>query len=230
MPLPELEKKLGRRFADGSLLEAALTHPSFSAENQSEAPDDNQRLEFLGDAVLDLLLADHVYRNYPEKHEGMLTVLRARVVSEAGLAAVARSLNLGAYLRLGRGERGSGGATRDSNLADAMEAVMAALYLDGGLPLATEVFERLFSDAIAALRDVTQWQGNPKGRLQQLAQAHSAAEPVYTTISVEGPQHAPVFTVEARVGALAATASGPSRRAAETLAAEQLLSHWPDNG
>ena len=224
MSLPELEKKLGHRFADATLLETALTHPSYRAEHPAETQDDNQRLEFLGDAVVGLLLADFVFRKFEGRPEGVLTILRARVVSEAGLAAVARSLGLGAYLRLGRGERDGGGATRASTLSDAMEAVMAALYLDGGLPVASERFARLFSEPIAALRDGSPWQGNPKGRLQQLAHALATpTEPVYTVLSAEGPAHAPVFTVEVRVGDRAATASGPGKRAAEARAAEKLL-------
>ncbi len=211
----------GHAFADPALLETALTHPSFARENPGAA--DNQRLEFLGDAVLGFLLADLVFRGGADKPEGELTRRRASVASGAALSAKARAIGLGTSLRLGRGEAKTGGADRASNLEDAMEAVFGAVYLDGGLGAARAALERLFASELSALPSVGEWSDNPRGELQALAQARFGAQPEYGTVSASGPAHAPTFEATVRVGDEAATGRGPSKHAAQAAAAAALL-------
>lgn len=217
-----LEEALGYWFDDPSRLEAALTHRSYRFERR-EACEDNQRLEFLGDAVLGFLLADWVYQCYEEHPEGMLTILRSRVVSTSALASVSRSIGLGGFLRLGRGEDSAGGRDRDTMLADALEAVFAAIFLDGGLEQVAAVFRKVFSPALASL-DGDAWAGNPKGRLQQIAQRDHRADPVYLALDEEGPAHARVFRAAVCVGtAWRAEGIGNSKQAAQVAAAQALL-------
>ncbi len=217
-----LEETLGYRFHDPQLLQAALTHRSFRFENP-EAGADNQRLEFLGDAVLGLLLADWVYHHFEEHSEGMLTILRSRIASTAALAQVARSLGIGPFLRLGHGEAAGGGHDRETSLADALEALLAALYLDAGLRRTDEVFRRIFAPHLDAL-DNDRWADNPKGHLQTLAQRDHQAAPVYCLLAEEGPPHARTFRVEVRVGPhLRAEGTGPSKQTAQVAAARALL-------
>lgn len=211
----------GHAFADPALLETALTHPSFARENPG-APD-NQRLEFLGDAVLGFLLADLVFRGGADKPEGELTRRRAAVASGAALAAKAREIGLGAALRLGRGEAKTGGADRASNLEDAMEAVFGAIYLDGGLGAARAALERLFAAELAALPSVGEWSDNPRGELQALAQAQFGAQPEYGPVSASGPAHEPVFEATVRAGDEEASGRGPTKHAAQAAAAAALL-------
>ncbi len=220
--LNELEQILGYNFKDRSLLEAALTHSSYRYENPQDCTD-NERLEFLGDAVLGLILADIVYRRYQRQQEGTLTILRSHIASEPGLAAVARDLGLGRFLRLGRGEELSGGRNRDSMLADAMEAILGALYLDAGIAAATSVFERTFEQRLNSLpRD--HWADNPKGKLQQISLRRYQIPPSYRTLSEEGPPHAKIFTAEVALGEhCRATGSGTNKQSAQVAAAEALL-------
>jgi len=221
-----IEDAIGYRFRDPERLQAALTHRSFRFESR-EPCQDNQRLEFLGDAVLGLIMADWASRHYEEHPEGMLTVLRSRIASAAGLAAVARDIGLGGYLRLGRGEIASGGSDRDSTLADAMEALLAAVYLDGGLKRADAVFRRVFASRLEAL-DADLWADNPKGRLQQLAQREHQVAPVYTLLGEDGPLHARTFRVEVRVETKQgepwrSEGTGNSKQSAQVEAAQNLL-------
>lgn len=217
-----LEDVLGYRFRDPVRLETALTHRSFRFENR-EAGVDNERLEFLGDAVLGFLLADLVYERYEEHPEGVLTILRSRIVSTSALASVARDIGLGAHLRLGRGEVAGGGRERESMLADAMEALLAALYLDAGIRKAAKVFQKLFASRLDALTEDV-WEDNPKGRLQQLAQRDFHAAPVYRTLAEEGPHHARVFRAEVAVGDdRRAEGEGNSKQSAQVAAARALL-------
>ena len=211
----------GHAFADPALLAAALTHPSFAEENPGAA--DNQRLEFLGDAVLGFLLADLVFRGETKRPEGELTRRRAAVASGAALAAKGREIGLGAALRLGRGEAKTGGADRASNLEDAMEALFGAVYLDGGLDAARAALERLFARELAALPSLGEWSDNPRGELQALAQARFGVQPDYGPVSVSGPAHEPVFEAVVRAGGEEATGRGPSKHAAQAAAAAALL-------
>ena len=211
----------GHAFADPALLETALTHPSFAEENPGAAH--NQRLEFLGDAVLGFLLADRVYRDGADRPEGELTRRRAAVASGAALAAKAREIGLGSALRLGRGEAATGGADRASNLEDAMEAVFGAVYLDGGLDAARAALEKLFARELAALPSLGEWSDNPRGELQALAQARFGVQPDYGPVAVSGPAHEPVFEATVRAGGEEASGRGPSKHAAQAAAATALL-------
>ena len=216
-----VEAAFGHRFADAALLEAALTHPSFAMENPGAA--DNQRLEFLGDAVLGFLLADRVYRGEAASPEGDLTRHRAAIAGGAALAAKARQIGLGAALRLGRGEAKTGGADRASNLEDAMEAVFGAIYLDDGLDAARAALDRVFAAELAALPSLGEWSANPRGELQALAQARFGAKPDYGPVAATGPDHAPVFETTVSVGGETASGAGPTKQAAQTAAAAALL-------
>ncbi|MBT3375128.1 MAG: ribonuclease III [Lentisphaerae bacterium] len=218
----ELEQELGHTFVNPELLRRALTHPSFSAEQKSVQLD-NQRLEFLGDAVLQLLTSDLLFERFPEMDEGHMTKVRSAVTKESALVAYALRLDLGRHLLLGKGEDRAGGRERPSNLGDAFESVLGALYLDGGLPPARSLCEHLLVDALehpqALLADE-----NPKGALQEWAQDQYQSTPEYNVVSVTGPEHQPKFTVVVVVdGREVAQATGTSRRNAERLAAEDAL-------
>jgi|DewCreStandDraft_4_1066084.scaffolds.fasta_scaffold09491_6 ribonuclease-3 len=218
---PELEKALGYRFKDQSLLTVALTHRSYRFENR-EVKYDNQRMEFLGDAVLGLLAAWHFYESRQDKDEGWLTSMRSRMVSGRALAAVAEKMGLGSHLRIGRGEEKSGGRHRMSNLADAMEAVMGAVFLDGGLDAAEKVFRKA-GLACCVSGDVDVWADNPKGRLQDFSQRAFRTGPVYELVSSEGPAHESLFTVRARAGWVTGIGTGKNKREAEKNAALDAL-------
>lgn len=216
--MTELEEKIGYSFRDATLLETALTTPAC----RMDRPDveDNQRLEFLGDAVFGLLSADAVFKAYPWEQEGALTVRRTHLVSGAALAAEAERIGLGAFLR-----RNAGAAPLQRGakvLADALEAVMGAVWLDGGLDAARKVFDRL---ELPIDEKLNEWGANPKGHLQVLAQSmRPSRQPTYTVNSVKGPSHAPTVTVTVEVRGLGkATATAGSQRQAEAAAASALL-------
>lgn len=212
-----LSRQLGHAFADPQLLDDALTHRSAQTRH-------NERLEFLGDAVLGFLVAEALWRRFPQATEGELSRLRARLVNRESLAGVAQALDLGQYLRLGAGELRSGGHARESILADAVEAVLAALYLDGGLEVARGVVDQLLGKRIAALSPADQGK-DAKTRLQEWLQGRRLALPVYEVLETSGEDHAQTFVVRCAVEALgrSSTAVGPNRRKAEQLAAERLL-------
>lgn len=212
-----MREKLAYEPRDLGLFVAALTHRSAAGQN-------NERLEFLGDAVLNLVVAEHLYRAFPESTEGDLSRLRARVVSSEPLAEVAAALGLGDVLRLGSGELKTGGFRRKSILADALEAVCGALFLDGGLDVARRVIEVLFEPRIAALPPPEALK-DAKTRLQEYLQSRGHALPRYTVDRVEGEAHAQVFWVICEVPSLDARAegSGSSRRRAEQEAAGRIL-------
>ncbi len=219
--LDHLQKTLGYRFRDLAWLQLALTHSS--ARHELNLPDDNQRLEFLGDAVLGLLTADYGYHAHSERDEGVLTILRSSAASSPALAHIARTIGLGDYLILGKGEDASGGRGKEKNLADALEALIGASYLDGGLEGARRVFQHLF---VPAMEQPAPAEGpaNPKGELQEWAQARGLACPEYEVIKTEGPSHQPVFQVEVRLEPNAiASGAGPSKKIAEMEAARLLL-------
>lgn len=212
-----LSRLLGHTFANPELLDDALTHRSAQARH-------NERLEFLGDAVLGLLVAEALWRRFPRATEGELSRLRARLVNRDALARVAQELELGQYLRLGAGELRSGGHARESILADAVEAVLAALYLDGGLEVARAAVERLLGERLAALSPADQGK-DAKTRLQEWLQARRLALPTYEVVETSGEDHAQTFVVRCVVEALgrSTSAAGASRRKAEQLAAARLL-------
>jgi ribonuclease III len=217
-PLAWVRAELGYEPRDPELFRAALTHRSAPGPN-------NERLEFLGDAVLNLVVAHHLYAAFPAATEGDLSRLRARVVSGEPLAEVAASLELGEALQLGSGELKTGGFRRQSILADAFEAVCGALYLDGGLAVAEDVIARLFGPLIASLPAPHELK-DAKTRLQEYLQSRGFMLPRYRVERVEGEAHAQVFHVTCQVPALRLTAEGrgSSRRRAEQEAAERILS------
>ena len=227
MPAPAADSAqaaLGHAFRDPALLESALTHRSYRAEHPAAAPD-NQRLEFLGDAVLEILSSDLLFRRFPDADEGALSRLRSRITDERALAGIARRIGLGAWLLVGAGAETQGARDIDAVLADAMEALMGAVYLDGGLAAADAVFRRVFAPEADALdaRPASRWAGNPKGHLQQIAATRFHADPVYAELSRQGPDHAPVFVAEVRLGDLRAEGRAGNKQKAQSLAAEELL-------
>lgn len=219
----ELEARLGVRFADRVRALAALTHKSWVNEHRDEVGEDNERLEFLGDAVVDLLASHRLMDRFPVAREGPLSKMRAAVVDEPGLAAMARSLGLGELLRLGRGEEMTGGREKASLLANSMEAVVAAVYLEGGLALAQEVVDRFLEEAVRQATAGT-LDRDYKTQLQEGCQARFRSPPRYRVVAETGPDHSKVFDVEVEVrGAVLGRGSGRSKKDAEQLAARQAL-------
>jgi len=221
-PHGELQKAIGYRFRDAKLLTMALVHRSFRFEN-NEYDFDNQRLEFLGDAVLGLVSASHLYDSYKDADEGTLTHLRSTVASGKALAKVARQVGLGESLMLGKGEEQSGGRHRESNLADVLESVIGAVYLDGGIKAVDKVFRKLILPELEGKR-TSVWAENPKGRLQEIAQRLWQCSPHYRTTAEKGPSHAKVFMIEVIVnGNPMGRGKGASKREAEAQAALDAL-------
>jgi ribonuclease-3 len=222
--LKEFQERLGHSFADGNLLRQALTHASFGHEKRQKLPD-NQRLEFLGDAVLQLAVTTELYRRFPELTEGRLTVLRARLVNRHHLQALAQELGLGEHLILGRGEENSQGRQRGSILADAMEAVIGAVYSEAGWEGARAIVLRLLEPSLAAISnegDATE--ANPKGALQEKLQAEGEHPPVYRCLSETGPAHARVYEIVVEwQGRELGRGEGASKKEAETHAALAAL-------
>lgn len=208
----------GHVFRDPNLLARALTH-------RSAAPQHNERLEFLGDALLGAVVADALYARWPKAAEGELTRARAELVRESSLAALARRLELGARLVLGPGEMKSGGHRRDSILADALEAVVGAIYLDAGFETCRDIVLPWFADAIDALPPPHRLGKDAKTRLQEWLQARQRPLPVYTLLSESGEDHAKIFRAECLLAdpPLRGEGEAASRRAAEQLAAEAVL-------
>lgn len=213
----QLQRKLGYQFQNADLLEQALTHRSFGQPN-------NERLEFLGDSVLNYVIAVALYERFETLREGDLSRLRASLVRQEGLHRVAVQLELGQQLRLGEGELKSGGFRRPSILADALEAIFAAVYLDGGFEAAKEVIDRLYAQMLDEINPATALK-DPKTALQELLQGRKLPLPDYVTLNIYGEAHAQQFEVVCKVAALGVeeTGKGHSRRAAEQHAAELLL-------
>jgi len=222
--LEEFQQRLGHSFADGNLLRQALTHASFGHEKRQRLPD-NQRLEFLGDAVLQLAVTAELYRRFPELPEGRLTVLRARLVNRHHLQVLAQELGLGDHLILGRGEENSQGRQRGSILADAMEAVIGAVYSEAGWDAARPIILRLLEPSLAAISDEDDAaEANPKGSLQEKLQAEGEYPPVYRCLSETGPPHARVYEVVVEwQGRELGRGQGASKKEAETRAAQAAL-------
>jgi ribonuclease III len=220
--LAELQQRLGHTFRDENLLRLALTHPSVAHDANAPIPH-NQRLEFLGDSVLGIILSQALYEKFPDADEGQLTKSRAKLVNSSSLALHGRSLGLGAHLILSRGEENTGGRERASALTDAFEAVLGAVFLDGGLEAAREFVLREFAADFAELV-APQAIENPKGELQELLQAKSPTAPAYEMISAEGPDHDRSFVCAVlHDGAELARGTGKSKRAAESDAALAAL-------
>lgn len=217
-----LEERIGHKFRNSLLLAEALTHPSLGHETQRHHFD-NQRLEFLGDAVIQLIITEHLYALFPREAEGRLTKLRSRLVSREALRGHAQTLDLGQFLMMGRGEEACGGRERISTLADAFEALVGAIYLDTDLATVRRFLLTLAAPDLAQI-EVAPVDINPKGHLQELLQAISPRSPVYELLSECGPEHAKTFVV--RVvweGTPLGEGSGRSKKQAETAAAFQAM-------
>jgi ribonuclease-3 len=225
--LAELMAALAHTFARPELLVRALTHPSYAHE-EAHVESDNQRLEFLGDAVLGLLIARRLFERYPDLPEGRLSRIKAALVCEDTLAAVAEDLHVGGHLLLGKGEQASGGGSKASILADAVEALFAAVYLDGGYEAAERVVDHLFGHRFEEAR-----RGylvfDSKTALQELIQSQGDDRPVYRVTHQEGPAHDRTFVVQVSIGgAVVAEGSGHSKKEAEKRAASAALAHLID--
>lgn len=218
----DLAARLGLHFSNLHLLVRALTHRSYVNENPN-ALEDNERLEFLGDAVLDFVVGAWVYNHYPEMPEGDLTRMRSALVRTNTLAKFARHLDLGPALRLGRGELSSGGRQRDNLLCATFEAVIGAMYLDTGIPAVEAFMESLLSDTSnKVIGHVERY--DPKSTLQEWAQANKLGTPHYVTVATSGPDHARVFTVEVQIdGKVYGRGEGPSKQVAAQVAAQAAL-------
>lgn len=221
-----LAARLQYVFRDDSLLSLAVTHRSWCAENGGVPS--NERLEFLGDAILGAVITSHLYEAYPDLSEGRLSKLRAAVVSAPALAETARELNLGDYILLSRGEDAMGGRDKTSILSDALEAVIGAVYLDGGWPAAKKVLATIFDKHIGDIAHGPNADPDYKGRLQELVARHFAHPPSYT-VSESGPDHAKQFAAVVGVdGAVAGEGLGGSKKKAEQAAAKQAWVHLVD--
>src|SRR5262245_9059424 len=222
----EIEKRIGYRFRDRGLLEHALTHKSRAAEDASGGVADNESLEFLGDAVLGLVVAEMLFRKYPQYNEGQKSKIKASVVSTQALARRAEQIQLGDHLLLGRGEEKTGGRFKQALLADGYEALIAALYLDGGLPAAASFLDRELTDAIESGAGEPVVGQDYKSALQERLQALGQPLPEYRVAAESGPDHRKEFTVDVVVaGQIVGTASGKAKKEAEQEAARLALLH-----
>jgi ribonuclease-3 len=219
----DLEQRLGVTFKNADFLQMALVHSSYVNENPAAAPESNERLEFLGDAVLGLAIADELFAAFPGQDEGKLTEMRAHLVRRDTLAQAAERMKLGDDLLLGRGEDEGGGRSRPTNLSHIYEALVGAIFLDQGLAPARDFVLRSLEDEIEAVKDA----GSPldaKSRLQELCQSQFQSTPIYELVESEGPDHAREFTVVAIVdGKTRGTGTGPSKQQAEKRAAREAL-------
>lgn len=222
--LKQLENDLGYVFSDQQLMVQALTHKSFSNE-QPVFVLHNERLEFLGDAVLELAISDLVFRRFPEIPEGGLTRIRSEVVSEKGLTDIARTLQIGQWIRLGRGELNNGGQDRPSLLADVFEALLGAVYLDAGFARACLVIEQIFSEPVSVSARL-RYGSDHKTCLQERMQARFNELPDYRLSQVSGPDHSRIFFMEVYFkDRLVGRGSGSSKKSAEQQAAAAALDH-----
>ena len=214
--LKELEGKIGYTFKDKTLFKQALTHSSYANEHRHEGLKDNERLEFLGDAVLEIISSEYLFYNYPDMAEGEMTKLRASIVCEPTLALCTHEISLGSYLFLGKGEERTGGRNRDSIVSDAMESVIGAIYLDGGFASAKEFIHKFI------LKDIEHKKlfYDSKTILQEMIQATAGAHLEYEILREEGPDHHKVFEVRALSGGEElGRGTGPTKKAAEAVAA-----------
>jgi ribonuclease-3 len=235
--LQRLQQLLDYRFRDPKLLDLALTHSSVAYEKQADhsPQDDNEQLEFLGDAVLGLVVTEHLFRAYPELAEGPLTWLRAQFVSRQHLGRVGLNLSLGEYLHLGKGEEKSGGRRKTAILANAVEAVIAAVYLDGGLTPAAQLARKLLLDekleTLASAARSGRGVGDYKSMLQEYFQAHTLGQPMYVVTSENGPDHRKSFVVAVKLtdasnqAEILASAVGTRKKHAEQEAARLALEY-----
>lgn len=218
-----MEAIIGIKFGDKSLLKRALTHRSYINEIPDIAWEDNERLEFLGDAIIDFLVAEYLYHKFPEMDEGVLTAIRANLVRRETLARFARQIHLGDHLLMGSGEEQSGGRERDATLCAAFEALVGAIYLDQGLDTTREFVLSFVREALNDALDQAM-RKDAKTRLQEWSQAVLHLTPRYVTVGAHGPDHAKTFTVEVYIGDIVAgRGEGHSKQAAAQAAAEDAL-------
>ena len=218
--LKELEGKIGYTFKDKTLFKQALTHSSYANEHRHEGLKDNERLEFLGDAVLEIISSEYLFYNYPDMAEGEMTKLRASIVCEPTLALCTHEISLGSYLFLGKGEERTGGRNRDSIVSDAMESVIGAIYLDGGFASAKEFIHKFI------LKDIEHKKlfYDSKTILQEIVQAEKLGEIEYHLIGEEGPDHNKSFSVELTIrGRSYGKGKGRTKKAAEQQAAYEAI-------
>lgn len=221
--IADLHKTLGIAFKDASLLRQALVHSSYLNENPGEVSGNNERLEFLGDAILGFFITEKLYAECPGSSEGEMTRLRAALVNGDTLANIARKIQIGDYLYMGRGEESSGGRDKKPNLAGAMEAVIAAVYLDQGVAGTRKFIRRLFKNEMVDVLSNNNIK-DYKSRLQEVVQSRDQAAPVYRLIAEEGPDHAKTFTVEVIIGnSVQGRGVGKSKKQAEATAARVAL-------
>ncbi len=219
----ELEKKLNYTFRNPALLEEALSHSSYANEHRGAGLHSNERLEFLGDSVLGFVTGEFLFTRHPDLPEGDLTRIRAALVCEQSLYEVAGKLDLGRHLKLGRGEEAGGGRERMSILADAVEAVFAAVYLDGGIAAASELIHRVLLD-VEREADVEERRRDYKTALQEQVQRKAGQELTYCMVGEQGPDHAKIFSAEVRLnGVPVGSGSGRSKKEAEQAAAKAAL-------
>lgn len=217
-----LESRIQYKFRNSLLLAEALTHPSLAYESQ-KPHFDNQRLEYLGDAVIQLIITEELFKRFPGFPEGQLTKLRSRVVSRRALAQFANQIHLGEYVLLGKGEEATGGRRRHSTLADAFEALIGAVYLDAGPDPTRELVLRLFEEAISEMMESPE-EKNPKGELQERLQSIHPEAPIYQIIDQTGPDHRRVFQAEVRWrGKVLGHGKGKSKKEAEARAAGDAI-------
>ncbi|MDO8716242.1 MAG: ribonuclease III [Dehalococcoidales bacterium] len=221
--LAALQKVLGVSFSNPSLLEQSLIHSSYINENPGITPHSNERLEFLGDAVLGLVVAERLYQKLPHLAEGKMTRFRAALVRREALASMARAIKLGDYLYLGKGEEAGGGRQRPLNLAGVMEAVIAAIFLDRGLPAVRDFILKQLAPELEKV--ISRGDGiDYKSELQEFVQAQEQQTPAYHVIQATGPDHNRKFTIEVRLGdRVLGLGSGNSKKAAESEAARAAL-------
>jgi ribonuclease-3 len=226
MSLERLQERLGYGFGDRAILLQSMTHTSYGHEflnEKSIALRDNERLEFLGDAILDVIVSDILLESFPSANEGQLSKMRAAVVNEKTLALVARSINLHECIRLGKGELQTGGNQKPSILSSAFEALIAAIYLDGGFQAVYPVVRHLFAPLFSEERDLLAFYDH-KTQLQEIVQARWKVTPTYHLLGTNGPDHAKTFEVEVRMnGKGLAVATGSSKKEAEQNAAKTAI-------
>lgn len=218
----EIEQKLGYRFHSTDLLEEALRHSSYVNEQSDLDLRDNERFEFLGDAVLNLVVGHILMRRYPDLKEGDLSRMRANLVNESQLARIARSIDLGTFIRLGKGEIQTNGREKNSILADTFEALIAAIYLDGGFDAAFSIIDSNFSPLLQG-KSPKAAHHDYKSKLQEIVQEKQAAMPKYRVIREEGPDHEKTFWIELKVFDIETKGSGKSKKVGEQDAARKAL-------
>ena len=223
MDLTDFESKIGHSFSDRDLLDRALTHKSFSHEAKNDDVRHNETFEFLGDSVLGFVIGDLLFRRFPALDEGALSKMKAFLVSATSLAAKAREYGMGDVIRLGVGEEKTGGRKKDSLLANLFEAMVAAVYLDGGIEAARTMLEKAFSADIESINESDLLFHDYKTALQELAQGRGFSLPEYQVIDEVGPDHDKVFIVEVKVGSLVARGEGSSKKEAQQQAAKHAL-------